>query len=101
MYHFPSAKELNCISRAFFDLKVLSLRVWRCNARCSQCNTTLLVANMYLSFEVPVRFVVVELDAFGAAKAGLDLHDVILLLGRELIFAMMDMVVGTHACAIV
>jgi len=56
---------------------------------------------MYLSFEVPVRFVVVELDAFGAAKAGLDLHDVILLLGRELIFAMMDMVVGTHACAIV
>jgi len=42
---------------------------------------------------------VVELDAFGATEFGQDLHDVILLLGCELVFAMMDTIVGTHAFA--
>ena len=42
-----------------------------------------------LSSEIPVRFVVVELDAIGTAEVGQDLHDVILLLGRELVFAVM------------
>ena len=52
-----------------------------------------------LSFEIPVRFVVVELDTLGTAKFGEDLHDVILLLGGNLVFTMMDTVVGPHACA--
>ena len=38
-----------------------------------------------LSSEVPVRFVVVELDAIGSAELSQDLHDVILLFGRELV----------------
>ena len=52
-----------------------------------------------LSFEIPVRFVVVEMDPFGTAEFGQDLHDVILLLGSNLVFAVMDTIVGTHACA--
>ena len=52
-----------------------------------------------LSFEVPARFVVVEFDALGTAEVGEDLHDVVLLLGRELVFAVMDTIVRTHACA--
>ena len=51
-------------------------------------------------FEIPVRFVVVELDAIGTAEMGQDLHDVFLLLGREFVFAMMVTIVGTHACAL-
>ena len=41
----------------------------------------------------------VELEALGTAELGKDLHDVILLLGREHVFAMMYTIVGTHACA--
>ena len=52
-----------------------------------------------LSFKVPVRFVMVELDTLGTDEVGEDLHDVILLLGREFVFSMMITVVGTHACA--
>ena len=52
-----------------------------------------------LSFEIPICFVVVELDAVGTAEFGQDLHDVVLLLGRELVFAVMVTVVRTHACA--
>ncbi len=52
-----------------------------------------------LSFEIPVRFIVVELNALGTAKFGEDLHDVILLLGGNLVFTMMGTVVGPHACA--
>ena len=52
-----------------------------------------------LSFKVPVRFVVVEADTIGTAEAGEDLHDVVLLLGREHVLAMMNTIVGTHACA--
>ena len=51
-----------------------------------------------LSSEVPVRFVVVELNALGTAELGKDLHDVILLFGRELVFAVMITIVGSHAC---
>ena len=51
------------------------------------------------SFEIPVRFIVVELNALGAAEAGEDLHDVILLLGGDFVFTMMGTVVWTHACA--
>ena len=51
------------------------------------------------SFEIPVRFVVVEFDAIGTAEVGEDLHDVILLLGRELVFAVMVTIVRTHAGA--
>ena len=50
-------------------------------------------------FEIPVRFVVVELDAVGAAEMGQDLHDVILLFGREFVFTVMVTIVGTHASA--
>ncbi len=65
-------------------------------------NGSLLISTMgdCLSSEVPARFVMVEFDAIGTAEVGEDLHDVILLLGRELVFAVMDMVVGTHACAL-
>ena len=52
-----------------------------------------------LSFEIPVRFVVVEMDALSSAKVGQDLHDVILLLGRKFVFAVMVTIVRTHACA--
>ena len=52
-----------------------------------------------MSSEVPVCFVVVEMDAVGAAEVGEDLHDVVLLLGRELVFAVMVTIVRTHACA--
>ena len=41
----------------------------------------------------------VEVDAFGAAEVGQDLHDVILLLGREFVFAVMVTIVRTHAGA--
>lgn len=52
-----------------------------------------------LSFEIPVRFIVVELNALGTAKFGEDLHDVFLLLGGDFVFTMMGTVVWTHACA--
>ena len=52
-----------------------------------------------LSFEIPVRFVVVEFDAIGTAEVGEDLHDVILLLGRKFVFAVMVTIVRTHAGA--
>lgn len=39
----------------------------------------------------------VEVDALGTAEVGHDLHDVILLLGRELVFAVMNTIVGAHA----
>jgi hypothetical protein len=52
-----------------------------------------------LSSEIPACFVVVELDAIGAAEVGQDLHDVSLLLGRELVFAVMITIVRAHACA--
>ena len=41
----------------------------------------------------------VELDAIGTAEVGHDLHDVVLLLGREPIFAVMVTIVRTHAGA--
>lgn len=50
-----------------------------------------------LSSEIPGCFVVVELDVLGTAEVGHDLHDVILLLGRELVFAVMNTIVGAHA----
>lgn len=50
-----------------------------------------------LSSEIPGCFVVVEVDAIGTAEVGQDLHDVILLLGRELVFAVMNTIVGAHA----
>jgi hypothetical protein len=40
---------------------------------------------------------VVEVDAIGTAEVGQDLYDVILLLGRELVFAVMNTIVGAHA----
>ena len=52
-----------------------------------------------MSSEVPVCFVVVEMDAIGTAEVGEDLHDVILLLGREFVFAVMVTIVRTHAGA--
>ena len=52
-----------------------------------------------LSSEVPVGFAVVELDAVGTAEFGQDLHDVILLLGRKFVFAVMVTIVRTHAGA--
>ena len=39
----------------------------------------------------------VEVDVLGTAEVGHDLHDVILLLGRELVFAVMNTIVGAHA----
>ena len=56
-------------------------------------------ARAYESPEVPIRFVVVERDALGTAEAGQDLHDVVLLPGRELVFTVMRTIVGTHAGA--
>ena len=41
----------------------------------------------------------VELDALGTTELGKDLHDVILLLGREHVFTVMYTIVRTHACA--
>ena len=41
----------------------------------------------------------VEFDALCSAEVGQDLHDVILLLGRELVFAVMVTIVRTHAGA--
>ena len=52
-----------------------------------------------MSSEVPVCFVVVEMDAVGSAEVGHDFHDVSLLLGRELVFAVMVTIVRTHAGA--
>lgn len=55
--------------------------------------------DVVLLSEIPVCFVVVELDAIGAAEVGHDLHDVVLLLGRELVFTVMVTIVRTHAGA--
>ena len=49
--------------------------------------------------EIPVCFVVVEMDAIGTAEVGHDFHDVILLLGRKFVFAVMVTIVRTHAGA--
>ena len=64
-------------------------------------NGSLLISTMgdCLSSEVPARFVMVEFDALGTAEVGKDLHDVVLLLGRELVFAVMVTIVRAHAGA--
>ena len=63
------------------------------------CSLWISTMGSCLSFKIPIRFVVVKLDALDAAEAGEYLHNVILLIGRELVFAVMVTIVGTHACA--
>ena len=54
---------------------------------------------MILSSEIPACFVVVEFDAICTAEVGEDLHDVILLLGCEHVFTMMETIIRAHAFA--
>ena len=52
-----------------------------------------------LSVEVPDRFVVVESEVVGRAVLGQDVHDVLLLAGRELVFTAIVAVVRAAAAA--
>ena len=52
-----------------------------------------------LSVEVPDRFVMVEGEAVGRAVLGQDVHDVLLLTGRELVVAAIVAVIGSAAAA--
>lgn len=52
-----------------------------------------------LSVEVPDRFVMVEGEAVGRAVLGQDVHDVLLLAGRELVFTAIVAVVRAAAAA--
>ena len=52
-----------------------------------------------MSVEVPDRFVMVEGEAVGRAVLGQDVHDVLLLTGRELVVAVTVAVIGSAASA--
>ena len=43
--------------------------------------------------EVPIRNVMVKLDALGAAKPGENLHDLLLLFGRERVLAVVNAII--------
>ena len=62
-------------------------------------STDALFAKNFLAGEVIVHFVVVEGQTFGAAELGEDLHDILLLTGREGMLAVMVTVIGAFAAA--